>query len=158
MLSLLYINPPTRHRVQLITLQAEPFRGKIKDTVASLSIRKTESAISTADGSTIQLNLTPVALYFSSIVCDFTAKLQMMSVNTTSKMYHDGQWILLFYWCAILIAHQLLWQNMEGPVSIFQESPLVGKPRERLFHIHSIHRYLPCTKYFYPSTLYLCDK
>ena len=25
------------------------------------------------------------------------------------------------YWCAILIAHQLLWQNMEAPVSIFQE-------------------------------------
>ena len=29
-----------------------------------------------------------------------------------------------YYWCAILIAHQLLWQNMEAPVSIFQESPL----------------------------------
>ena len=56
-------------------------------------------------------------------------------------------------WCAILIAHQLLWQNMEDPVSIFQESPLAGEPRERLFHIHSIHRYQLCAKYLYPSTL-----
>ena len=23
------------------------------------------------------------------------------------------------FWCAILIAHQLLWQNIEAPVSIF---------------------------------------
>ena len=38
-------------------------------------------------------------------------------------------------WCAILIAHKLLWQNTEVPVSIFQESPLAGEPRERLFHI-----------------------
>ena len=30
---------------------------------------------------------------------------------------------------------------MEVPVSIFQESPLAGEPRERLFHIHSVHRY-----------------
>ena len=48
-------------------------------------------------------------------------------------------------WCAILI--------MEAPVSIFQESPLPGAPRERLFHIHSIHRYQLCAKYLYPSTL-----
>ena len=47
----------------------------------------------------------------------------------------------LRFWCVILIAHQLLWQNMEAPVSIFQESPLAGEPRERLFHIHSVHRY-----------------
>ena len=57
------------------------------------------------------------------------------------------------YWCAILIAHQLVWQNMEAPVSIFQESPLAGEPRERLFHIHSIHSYQLCAKYLYPSTL-----
>ena len=56
-------------------------------------------------------------------------------------------------WCAILSAHQLLWQNMEAPVSIFQESPLAGEPRERLFHIHSTHRYQLCAKYLYPSTL-----
>ena len=48
-------------------------------------------------------------------------------------------------WCAILIAHQLLWQNMETPVSILQESPLAGEPRDRLFHIHSVHRYQLCT-------------
>ena len=42
---------------------------------------------------------------------------------------------------------------MEGPVSIFQESPLAGEPRERLFHIHSVHRYQLCAKYLYPSTL-----
>ena len=59
----------------------------------------------------------------------------------------------LSYWCAILIAHQLLWQNMEVPVSIFQESPLAGEPRERLFHIHSVHRYQLCANYLYPSTL-----
>ena len=52
------------------------------------------------------------------------------------------------YWCAILIAHQMLWQYMEAPVSIFQESPLAGEPRERLFHIHSTHRYQLCAKYF----------
>ena len=57
------------------------------------------------------------------------------------------------YWCAILIAHQLLWQNMGAPVSIFLESPLTGEPRERLFHIHSVHRYQLSTKYLYPSTL-----
>ena len=57
------------------------------------------------------------------------------------------------FWCAILIAHQLLWQNMEAPVSIFQESPLAGEPRDILFHIHSIHRYQLCAKYLYPSTL-----
>ena len=33
---------------------------------------------------------------------------------------------------------------MEVPVSIFQESPLAGEPRERLFHIHSVHRYQLC--------------
>ena len=49
-------------------------------------------------------------------------------------------------WCAILITHQLLWQNMEAPVSIFQESPLAGEPRERLFHIHSVNRYQLRTK------------
>ena len=42
---------------------------------------------------------------------------------------------------------------MEVPVSIFQESPLAGEPRERLFHIHSVHRYQLCAKYLYPSTL-----
>ena len=51
------------------------------------------------------------------------------------------------------IALVLLWQNMEVPVSIFQESPLAGEPRERLFHIHSVHRYQLCAKYLYPSTL-----
>ena len=56
-------------------------------------------------------------------------------------------------WCAILIAHQLLWQNMEAPVSIFQESPLAGEPRERLFHIHSVNRYQLRTNYLYPSML-----
>ena len=48
---------------------------------------------------------------------------------------------------------KLLWQNMEVPVSIFQVSPLAGEPRERLFHIHSVHRYQLCAKYLYPSTL-----
>ena len=42
---------------------------------------------------------------------------------------------------------------MEVPVSIFQESPLAGEPRERPFHIHSVHRYQLCAKYLYPSTL-----
>ena len=40
-----------------------------------------------------------------------------------------------------------------SPVSIFQESPHVGEPRERLFHIHSVNCYQLCTKYIYPSTL-----
>ena len=45
-----------------------------------------------------------------------------------------------------------LWQNMEAPVSIFQESPLAGEPRERLFHIHSVNRYQLFTRLCY------CDK
>ena len=58
----------------------------------------------------------------------------------------------LSFWCAILIAHQLLWQNMEAPVSIYQESPLAGEPRDRLFPIHSVHRY-QLNQYLYLSTL-----
>ena len=42
---------------------------------------------------------------------------------------------------------------MEAPVSIFQESPLAGEPRQRLFHIHSVNRYQLRTKYLHPSTL-----
>ena len=42
---------------------------------------------------------------------------------------------------------------MGAPVSIFQESPLAGEPRERLFRIHSVHRYQLYTNYHYPSTL-----
>ena len=56
-------------------------------------------------------------------------------------------------WCAILIAHQLLWRNMDAPVPIFQESPLAGEPCERLFYIRRVHRYQICTKYLYPSAL-----
>ena len=48
--------------------------------------------------------------------------------------------------CAILISHQLLWQNMQDPVSIFQDSPLAGEPRERLLHIHSVNRYFSLLK------------
>ena len=51
------------------------------------------------------------------------------------------------------LRRSVLWQNVEAPVSLFQESPLAGEPRERLFHIHSVHRYQLCTKYLYPSTL-----
>ena len=54
---------------------------------------------------------------------------------------------------AILIAHQFLCQNMEAPVSIFQESPLAGEHRERLFYIHSVRRSQLSTKYLYTSTL-----
>ena len=56
-------------------------------------------------------------------------------------------------WCTILIAHQLLWQNMGAPVSIFQEFPFVEGPREGVFHIHSTHRYQLCAKYLYLSML-----
>ena len=57
----------------------------------------------------------------------------------------------------ILIAHQLLWQNIEAHVSNFQESPLAGEPRQRLFHIHSVNRYQnsgPCKI----SLAVYCDK
>ena len=57
-------------------------------------------------------------------------------IGTTPFTY-----IYLYDWCAIFIAHQLLWQNMDAPVSIFQESPLAGEARQRLFHIHSVNRY-----------------
>ena len=46
---------------------------------------------------------------------------------------------------------------MEAPVSIFQESPLAGEPRKRLFHIHSVNRYQLRTKYFFTRLCY-CDK
>ena len=46
---------------------------------------------------------------------------------------------------------------MEAPVSIFQESPLAGEPREKLFHIHSVNRYQLRTKYFFTRLCY-CDK
>ena len=49
---------------------------------------------------------------------------------------------------------KLLWQNMEAPVSIFQESSLAGEPRERLFHIHSVNRY----QLFSFTRLRYCDK
>ena len=32
---------------------------------------------------------------------------------------HTSDGTAMAYWCAILIAHQSLWQNMEAPVSIF---------------------------------------
>ena len=48
---------------------------------------------------------------------------------------------MAFDWCAILIAHQLLWQNVEATVSIFRESTLAGQSRDRLFHIHGVRRY-----------------
>ena len=74
--------------------------------------------------------------------------------------YYKTKILYLFFfvlarvdWCAILIAHQLLWQNMEAPVSVFQESPLAGEPRQRLFHIHSVNRYQLRIKYLYPSML-----
>ena len=56
-------------------------------------------------------------------------------------------------WCAILIAHQIVMAKHGGSCVLFQESPLAGEPRERLFHIHSVHRYQLCAKYLYPSTL-----
>ena len=71
---------------------------------------------------------------------------QAMLVAVRQKLSHKPELTKVHYWCAILIAHQLLWQNMEAPVSIFQESPLAGEPRERLFHIHSINRYQLRTK------------
>ena len=65
--------------------------------------------------------------------------------------------------CAILIAHQLLWQNMEAPVSIFQESPLAGEPPQRqpfqtlckislpVYVIVTNERLQPCTTTWYNS-------
>ena len=49
---------------------------------------------------------------------------------------------------------------MEAPVSIFQESPLAGELRERLFHIHSVNRYqLPANSAQNSFTrLRYCDK
>ena len=73
--------------------------------------------------------------------------LYMSLSDSFEKKGGESIWVdNCLYWCAILIAHQLLWQNMEAPVSIFQESPLAGEPRERLFHIHSVNRYQLRTK------------
>ena len=91
---------------------------------------------------------------FKSSHCDkFVALFSLGFCSAFACIAKLSRW-LLHYWCAILIAHQLLWQNMEAPVSIFQGSPLAGEPRERLFHMHSVHRYQLCTKYLYPSTLF----
>ena len=60
-----------------------------------------------------------------------------------------------------LIAHQLKWQHVEAHVSIFQESSIAGEPRERQFHIHSIHRNQLCTKYLHIHSIHssqLCTK
>ena len=80
-------------------------------------------------------------------------KFENMLHDQNMQWNYDSMWnsqldecYLRAIWCAILIAHQLLWQNMEAPVSIFQESPLAGEPRERLFHIHSVNRYQLRTK------------
>ena len=73
--------------------------------------------------------------------------------NSSILLSHIRNSLPISFWCAILIAHQLLWQNMEAPVSIFQESPLAGGPSKRLFHIHSIHHYQLCAKYLYRSAL-----
>ena len=81
----------------------------------------------------------------------FSWKWLQVSACKTAHHKHRCCWSVVT--TAILIAHQLLWQNMEAPVSIFQESPLAGEPRERLFHIHSVHRYQLCTKHLYPLTL-----
>ena len=80
-----------------------------------------------------------------------------VDTQTCLRLYLKGCFYLclnyVVHWCAIVIAHQLLWQNVEAPVSIFHEYPLAGEPRERLFHIHSLHRYQLCTKYLYPPML-----
>ena len=39
-----------------------------------------------------------------------------------------------YHWCAIVIAPQLLWQNVGAPVFVLQESPLVGEPRKTVSH------------------------
>ena len=45
---------------------------------------------------------------------------------------------------------------MDGPVSIFQESPLAGEPHERLFHIHSVNDTNSVQTIF--TRLRYCDK
>ena len=63
---------------------------------------------------------------------------------------------MAFDWCAILIAHQLLGQNVEATVSIFRESQLAGQPRDILFHIHGVRRYNSVQNIF--THLRYCDK
>ena len=83
-------------------------------------------------------------------------------VQPPSIVYvHEYIWAVSFrlfsdihvFWCAILIAHQIVMAKHGGSCVHFQESPLAGEPRDRLFHIHSVHRYQLCAKYLYPSTL-----
>ena len=90
------------------------------------------------------------------LVQHFVDEINLFTWLGANKPAGDSCFLLHFdalrYWCATLIAHQLLWENMEDPLSIFQESPLAGEPRERLLHIHSVNRYQLLTKYLDPST------
>ena len=90
---------------------------------------------------------------FSGIIGRHLRSMRLYEPEVVPEVECSALSIYRSYWCAILIAHQLLWQNMEVPVSIYQESPLAGEPHEGLFHIHSVHRYQVCAKYLYPSTL-----
>ena len=100
------------------------------------------------------------AHYDVTVIYNFTHVIQGRFIGVGEIVPSDPNgygWIDL-YWCAILIAHQIVMAKHGGScvpraVSIFQESPLAGEPRERLFHIHSVHRYQLCAKYLYPSTL-----
>ena len=92
--------------------------------------------------------------FCSGFLCEFTVHNEKNTVffPSLTRCFYSTQ-CQGSCWCAILIAHQLLWKNMEAPVSIFQESPLDGEPRERLFHIHSVNRYQLRTKKLYPPKL-----
>ena len=61
--------------------------------------------------------------------------------NPNSSTGRPGNWAGHSPVKAQKLGYMISRQNMEVPVSIFQESPLAGEPRERLFHIHSVHRY-----------------
>ena len=63
-----------------------------------------------------------------------------------------------FIWCAILIAHQLLCQNMEAHVSIFRESPLYIRHDAAYLILHflkmwvynQLHLPQPCLSFIWP--------
>ena len=63
---------------------------------------------------------------------------------------------VIIHWCAIKRTPIVMAKHGGSCVHFFQESPLAGKPRERLFHIHSVNRYQLRTNSF--TRLRSCDK
>ena len=79
------------------------------------------------------------------------------TLNIGLCLYWCREWNLHRSFCFWLVCNlnrtPTVLAKRGGSCVYFQESQLAGEPPERLFHIHSVHRYQLCTKYLYASTL-----